>query len=153
MSKSWTNLILSLFLFRFFLLFGLMWSTSYRISNDTKESRPVHNIRILCICFSPSPSKFQATSWDLTTTSKSSPNKFYKVNSSNPRTLQNFADAKETKTLIVLPTWYLLFWWSSNNFTDDKDHGRWLESWFDALPLRNQAGWPCLRRGGDWYVV
>ena len=53
------------------------------------------------------------------TTSKSSPNKFLKVDSSSPRTLQIFADAKETKPWIAYKTYYTDN--QADIFTDDKD--------------------------------
>ena len=53
----------------------------------------------------------------LTTTSKSIPNKFHKVDSSNLRTVQIFADAKETKPQIVCPTYHVDD--QANSFTDD----------------------------------
>ena len=82
MSKFWTNLVLNLFLLWIFLVSGLTWLTSYRIPNGAKENKSgpsPHQPHIQFTsrtCFSSCPPKLEGTLGDLTTTSKSSPNKF-----------------------------------------------------------------------------
>ena len=85
-----------------FLIFGLTWWASYRTISGARENKPESGPSpdqlyiISCCCFSPSTPKFEGTPRDLTTTSKSNPSKFHKVDLSNYNFITD-SDAKETK--------------------------------------------------------